>query len=67
MNHINEKLGGYMLKTGATRTSIAEALGLDPRSLKARIDGETEWKLSEVMAIADLVGCTADELVREDA
>ena len=67
MARINEKLGGYMLETGATRTSIAEALGLDPRALKARIDGETEWKLSELGRIAELVGVKLDELVKEDA
>lgn len=67
MARINEKLGGYMLETGASRQSIAEQLGLDPRSLKARVDGETEWKLSELGRIAELIGISLDDLVKEDA
>lgn len=67
MARINEKLGGYMLETGASRQAIAEQLGLDPRSLKARVDGETEWKLSELGRIAELIGISLDDLVKEDA
>ena len=67
MARINEKLGGYMLETGATRGDSAEQLGLDPRALKARITGETEWKLSELGRIAELVGIGIDDLVKEEA
>ena len=62
MASIAEKVGGYMLTKGVGKQEFAEMLGLDPRQFNKRLTGEIDWRFTEVGKIAEIVGCSLDEL-----
>lgn len=62
MNQINKKLGEYLLKPGASRSQIAQQLGISTPSLNYRITGKRKWKWSEVVMLAEILGCNLDDL-----
>ena len=66
MASIAEKVGGYMLTNNVGKHEFAKMLDLDPRQFNKRLSGEIDWRLTEVGRIAEIVGCTVDELVKED-
>lgn len=47
---------------GATRQGIADVLGITYQSLKNKLDGRTEFTLSEAKKLADLLGCKLEML-----
>lgn len=60
---INEKVGGYMLANSVGKHEFARMVGLDPRQFDKRLKGEIDWRLSELGRIAEIVGCSIDDLV----
>lgn len=66
MAAITEKIGGFMLANGVGKYEFAEKVGLDYRQLVKRLDGDVDWRLSELRSVAKVVGCSVDELVREE-
>ena len=59
---INEKLGAWLLVDGNTREKLANALGISRQSLNKRINGTAQWYWNEVVKVAQLTGCTLDDL-----
>lgn len=62
MTNINQKIGVWLLDTSNTKSDLAEALGMTTRTLKNRINGDYEWTWPEVCKLADILGCTLQEL-----
>lgn len=54
-----------MLANGVGKYEFAEKLGIDYRQLVKRLDGDIDWRLSELRKVAEITGCTIDELVSE--
>lgn len=48
--------------TGDTRQNIAHELGISPRSLYSKLNGSSEFKLSEAERLSEILGCSVDEL-----
>lgn len=65
MELLKDRVSIYCLHTGETRESIAKRLGMTPVTLRSKLNGETEFKLSEAEALASILGCTVDELKKE--
>ena len=62
MESIRERVALYMAKTGATKTEIADALGVTRQTLHSKLSGETDFKLSEAEKLATMIGCSVDDL-----
>lgn len=61
MYSIIERVGAYCAKTGSSREDIANKLGVTRQSLRSKLNGEVDFKLSEAMNLADILGCTVDD------
>jgi transcriptional regulator with XRE-family HTH domain len=62
---LKDRVAIYCLHTGETRESIAKRLGVSTVTLRSKLNGETEFKLSEAEALASILGCSVDELKKE--
>lgn len=54
----SEKLIQRIQQSGLKKSYIAKTLGIDPKTLKNKINGETEFKESEMNAMWKLLGIT---------
>lgn len=59
---INEKLGAWLLKSGNTREKLADEIGITRPTLNGRLDGKSKWQFDEVVKVAQLTGCSLNEL-----
>lgn len=66
MNPVLDLLGAYMLKTKTTKRQVADHLGIkSTTTLNHKLEGKSEFSLSEAGKLAQLLGCTLDELFPE--
>lgn len=59
---IRERLGAYLARTGATKQSVADALGITTVTLASKLRGESLFDLEQAFRLADLIGCRVDDL-----
>ena len=59
---IRERLGAYLERTGATKQSVADALGITTVTLASKLRGDSQFDLDQAFKLADLIGCKVDEL-----
>jgi len=52
-----------MVRAQLTQADIARALGLSQAQISERLRGITEWRLTELFALADAVGCDLPALI----
>lgn len=64
MGHSNAALKAVREYKGRTQKEAATHLNLSLRSYAAKENGETEFKQSELFALADWLGMTVEELFR---
>lgn len=62
MDSIKERVGAYIERTGTTKGELASQLGMSRVSLHSKLTGQTEFRLSEAERLADILGCSVDEL-----
>ena len=62
MYYIKQRLGAHVESTGMTKGEIAEALGITMTTLKSKVNGDSEFKLSEAVKLSEILGCTVDDL-----
>lgn len=62
MNQLNEKLGGYLLQPGNSKTQLAKEMNLSYSTLNNRIAGRTKWQWNEVQRLARILNCTPNDL-----
>ena len=66
-NGIDEAITVYLRRTGKTQAEFAKELGMSENTLSWKRRGIREFKLSEVIQIADITGCSLDEMVPKEA
>lgn len=54
------KLKGIMVENGATQADIAKLLGITERCVSNKMTGKTEFKVSELVKIADYFSVKTD-------
>lgn len=59
---IRERLGAYLERTGATKQSVADALGITTVTLASKLRGDSYFDLEQAFRLADLIGCKVDDL-----
>ena len=59
---IRERLGAYLERTGATKQSVADALGITTVTLASKLRGDSCFDLDQAFRLADLMGCRVDDL-----
>ena len=62
MDSLNELIGAYLARTGKTKQELAKELGMSRTTLRSKINGQTEFTLSEGYALKEILNVTADEL-----
>lgn len=64
---ICNEVGAWLLKPGNSKSELAESLGITTRSLRNKLNGEQPWLWCEVCKIAEITGCSLDDLSDEAA
>lgn len=64
---INYHVGGYIRVEGKSLDDLAQQLGVHRRTLTNKLSGDTEFKASEVVQLARIIGVTPDTLINFDA
>lgn len=59
---VNEKLGAWLLPHERTKDELAKRLNMTRPTLNSRIRGETDWTWGEILDIAQMCGCTPNDL-----
>lgn len=59
---ICNEVGAWLLKPGNSKSGLAESLGITTRSLRNKLNGEQPWLWDEVCTIAEVIGCSLDDL-----
>lgn len=62
MDSLKELIGAYLARTGKTKQELAKELGMSRSTLRSKINGQTEFTLSEGYALKEILNVTADEL-----
>ena len=62
LDSIKERVGAYIERTGTTKGELASQLGMSRVSLRSKLTGQTEFRLSEAERLANILGCSVDEL-----
>ena len=69
VNHarIREAIGTIKFRNGGiTNDDVAKMVGFETgRTLTSRLNGESDWKLAEMVNICNLYGCDLDEFTKE--
>lgn len=63
MGSIKEWVGAYLERTGMTKVELASKLGMSRTSFYNKMDGTTEFTLSEAGNLASILGLTADQIL----
>lgn len=59
---IDVKIGKFMDEQKLTVERMSALLGMTPTTLRWKRRGEKDWKWSEILRLADLLGESPDEL-----
>ena len=62
MDSIRERVGAFIERTGMTKAELASQLGMSRVSLHSKLSGQTEFRLSEAERLAEILGCSVDDL-----
>ena len=59
---IDEAIAAYLRRSGKTQAELAEELGMAENTLSWKRRGIREFKVSEVVKIAEITGFSLDEM-----
>ena len=62
MQDTNYKLRAWMGANRVSGVGMAEKIGMPYDTFKIKLQGKTEWKLSEIASILEVTGCKFDEM-----
>lgn len=65
MSYFPENLSLLRRRAGYTQESLAEALNVSRQAVSKWESGQTMPEADKLLALADLLGCTLDQLMRE--
>lgn len=60
---ILERIGAYLARENITKGEFADRAGIKRTTFYSRMSGDTEFSLIEGSKIANILGCTVDELL----
>lgn len=63
MESIKEHINNYIKEHNVTVNAIACAIGISRSSLYDKLNGKRPWMLTEVIDLADYMGCTVNDLL----
>jgi len=59
---IRERVALYVARTKRDRQSIAEEMGMPVSTFYTKLNGPSEFSFSEGKQLAEIIGCTVDEM-----
>ena len=59
---INSRIGAWLLIKGNTKEKLAAFIGISVATLNNRLDGSCPWLWDEVCKVAEILGCSTDDL-----
>ena len=59
---IQERVALYVARTKKDRQSIAEQMGMPVSTFYTKLNGPSEFSFSEGKHLAEIIGCTVDEM-----
>ena len=59
---IDRAIGYYMADNKLTREQMSELIGMSTNTLRWKREGKSEWTLSEILKLSEIIGKTPDEL-----
>lgn len=59
---IQERVALYVARTKGDRQSIAEAMGMPVSTFYSKLNGPSEFSFSEGKRLAEIIGCSVDEM-----
>ena len=62
METIRERVGAYLEKTGESKSSLAERLGMGRTTLFQKMNGRSEFTLCEAQKLSQILNCSIDDL-----
>lgn len=62
MNSIKERVGAFLAREGKTKQWLAGELGMSAVTLSSKLNGETEFTLSQAIHLSDVLGCNVSDL-----
>lgn len=63
MDCIKERVGAYLMREGMTKKKLAQELDMSVVSLNSKLNGNTEFSVSEAIRLSKILGCSLSELV----
>lgn len=64
---LSKALRVYQANSGMSQRQVAKEIGMTPESLRNKLRGRTEFKLSEINRLCQMVGMTLDEAVMPES
>ena len=62
MNNAKKLLGAYLEMSDSTKKEVAEKLGMSTDAFRMKMNGSTEFTLSQAKKLAEILRCTIDDL-----
>lgn len=62
MNQTYAKLRGRITEKCGTQAKLAEKIGLSERSLSLKLSGQTDWRVSEMWRIAEILDIPTEDI-----
>ena len=59
---IQERVALYVTRTKKDRQSIAEQMGMPVSTFYTKLNGPSEFSFTEGKRLAEIIGCTVDEM-----
>lgn len=63
MDEIKANINRYVERHGTTIVELAKAIGISRSSLYDKMAGRSPWMLSDVMSLAEHMGCSVQDLL----
>lgn len=60
---IDRAIESFLKENGMTQQEFADRLGTNTNSLRWKRHGKNDWKFSEVLKVAEIIGVDADDLI----
>lgn len=64
---IDRAIGYYMADNKLTREQMSELIGMSTNTLRWKREGKSEWTLSEILKLSEIIGKTPNELTGFDS
>ena len=61
--NINEAIDKYLKESGKTQQEFAIELGTNTNTLRWKRRGDIDWKFSEVLKVAEILGVEPDSFI----